>query len=111
LMSDSGEATERALLNNPSELRADILIKGQHRSGLSGTVQFLDAVQPKVIVATSRDFPENERIKDEWVTVIESRGIKLLRHDQTGAVRLLMFRDGFEARSYLTSDVLRSTSR
>jgi ComEC/Rec2-related protein len=111
LMSDSGEATERALLTNPSELRADVVIKGQHRSGISGTAEFLDAVRPQLIIATSRDFPENERLKEEWVAMVESRGIKLLRQDLTGAVRLLIFRDRWQAVPYLTSQTLRSTSR
>lgn len=111
LMSDSGEPTERALIANPSELRADLLIKGQHRSGISSAPEFVAAVQPQLIVATSRDFPENERIKDDWAAMVTSRGIKLFRQDLTGAVRLLIFRNGWEARPYLTSDVLRSTSR
>jgi competence protein ComEC len=111
LMSDSGEATERALLTNPSELRVDVVIKGQHRSGISGTAEFLDAVRPQLIIATSRDFPENERLKEEWVAMVESRGIKLLRQDLTGAVRLLIFRDRWQAVPYLTSQTLRSTSR
>lgn len=111
LMSDSGEPTERALLANPSELRSDIVIKGQHRSGISGTPEFFDAVRPQLVVATSRDFPESERLKDDWIAMLQSRGIKLLRQDLTGAVRLLVFRDGWQARPYLTSEVLRSSTR
>lgn len=111
LMSDSGEATERALLQNAAELPADILIKGQNRSAISGTTEFLDAVHPQLIVATSRDFPENERIKQDWVEMVESRGIKLLRQDMSGAVRLLIFRDRWQARPYLTSEILCNESR
>lgn len=111
LMSDSGEATERALLANPSELRADILVKGQNRTGISGTAELIDAVEPKVIVATSSDFPENERIKAEWAALLTSRGIKLLRQDFTGAVRLLFYGDHWEARPYLSSEILRSSNR
>ncbi len=68
LVSDSGLTTENALLQlvHPNELRSDILIKGQHYSGESGSPAFLDAVQPKLIVATSRDFPARERISEEW---------------------------------------------
>ena len=36
-LSDSGEATERLLLESGADLRSDILIKGQHHSGVSGT--------------------------------------------------------------------------
>src|SRR5207253_9309889 len=51
LVSDSGLETERALLAQPNELRSDVLIKGQHYSGQSGSPEFLDAVRPQLIVA------------------------------------------------------------
>ena len=110
-MSDSGEATERALLEHGASLRSDIVVKGQHHSGISGSAEFLDAVRPLAIVATSRDFPESERIPDNWAEMVRSRGIKLLRQDETGAVELNFFRDHWEATSYLTSETFRSPSR
>jgi competence protein ComEC len=111
LMSDSGETTERALLENGANLQTDVLIKGQHRSGLSGLPEFLDAVKPQLIIATSRDFPQTERIKDEWAEMVNARGIHLLRQDQAGAVQLRIFRNRVEARPYLGPEIFRSTSR
>jgi ComEC/Rec2-related protein len=112
ITSDSGVATEKALIDSGQNLRADVLIKGQHRSGESGSAEFLEAVHPNVIIATSRDFPENERIKDEWESMVAARRIKLFRQDQTGAVRVLVWKSGqFEVRPYLTPDVFRKTSR
>jgi beta-lactamase superfamily II metal-dependent hydrolase len=109
-MSDSGLATENFLLRNCPDLRSDLVLKGQHHSGLSGSEAFLDAVRPRAIVATSRDFPEYERIKEDWVERIHARGIKLFRHDETGAVRITVFRDRWEAKAYLNSETFRSTS-
>lgn len=111
IMSDSGVATEEFLSKNYPDLRSDIVVKGQHRSGISGSDAFLDSVQPQAIVATSRDFPENERIKNEWVERVGARGIKLFRLDETGAVRISVFRDRWEAKAYVTSETFRSTSR
>ena len=111
IMSDSGAATEEYLLKTYPDLRSDVLVKGQHHSGISGSDAFLDSVQPKAIVATSRDFPENERIQSEWVEHVESRGIKLLRQDEAGAVSVRVFRDRWEAKSYVTSETFRSLSR
>jgi competence protein ComEC len=111
LMSDSGVVTERVLLRNYPDLRADILIKGQHHSGDSGSPEFLDRVQPQAIVATSRDFPESERLKPEWVEDVRSRGIKLFRQDETGAVQIRLFRDGWEATAHVTGETFRSTRR
>jgi competence protein ComEC len=111
LMSDSGEATERALLNSHVDLRSDILVKGQNHSTPSGSDIFLDAARPRLIIATSRDFPEYERVSDEWADRIRARGIKLFRQDETGAVALRFRREDWEARAYITGEVFRSSSR
>jgi competence protein ComEC len=111
LMSDSGEATEQFLMRNYSDLRCDVLIKGQHHTGVSGTAVFLDRVQPQAIVATSRDFPESERLKPEWIEAVQARGIKLFRQDETGAIQIRLYRSGWDATCYVTGESFRSTSR
>ncbi|HEY1583103.1 MAG TPA: ComEC/Rec2 family competence protein [Chthoniobacterales bacterium] len=112
LVSDSGLATEKALLTLPNEkLESDILIKGQHYSGISGSPEFLDAVRPQLIVATSRDFPARERIPDDWAQLVEAHGIQLFRQDKTGAVQLEFFRDHWRAAAFLDQEIFRSRSR
>jgi beta-lactamase superfamily II metal-dependent hydrolase len=93
------------------DLRSDILVKGQHHSGNSGSANFLDAVQPRLVVATSRDFPQQERIPDEWPQRIQARGIKLFRQDETGAVELEFGESEWQARAYLTGEVFRRANR
>jgi ComEC/Rec2-related protein len=110
-MSDSGQETENALLAYGLNLRSDIIIKGQHHSGQSGSDPFLDAVRPQLIIATSRDFPEYERISDEWAEHVRARGIKLFRQDETGTATVRVGRDGWEAQSYLTGETFRSSSQ
>jgi competence protein ComEC len=110
-MSDSGIATETALLASAFDLRSDVIVKGQHHSGRSGSSEFLQAVHPELIVATSRDFPAHERIDDQWSEVLHWRGITLFRQDQTGAVELCLRPDGWEARSYVTGEIFRSANR
>jgi beta-lactamase superfamily II metal-dependent hydrolase len=99
------------LLRNGSNFQSDILVKGQHYSGISGSAPFLDAVQPRLIIATSRDFPEHERISEQWTEQVRTRGIKLFRQDETGAVELNFSGDEWSARAYLTGEVFRSVSR
>jgi beta-lactamase superfamily II metal-dependent hydrolase len=111
LMSDSGAETEQALLSNGLELHSDILIKGQHHSAASGSGAFLDAVRPQLIIATSQDFPEHERISENWADQVRARGIKLFRQDETGAVELRFRGNEWTARAYLTSEIFRSVSR
>jgi beta-lactamase superfamily II metal-dependent hydrolase len=111
MMSDSGEATENILLEKYPDLRCAILIKGQHHTGVSATPAFLDRVQPQAIVATSRDFPESERLKPEWLEEVRRRGIKLFRQDETGAVQIQLFRDQWEASAYVSGETFRNASR
>jgi competence protein ComEC len=109
--SDAGAEAEASLLHSQENLQSDILIKGQHRDGNSGTSEFLDAVKPKLIIASSRDLPAAEKIPDEWANDVAVSGIKLFRQDQTGAVEL-QFREGeWSARSYLTGEIFRSSNR
>ena len=76
-----------------------------------GTIEFIEAVQPRLIVATSRESPIAEKLSDEWAGEMAARGIKLFRQDQTGAVEI-EFRDGeWQARSYLTGETFRSSNR
>jgi competence protein ComEC len=110
-MSDNGAETERSLLSNGSELQSEILVKGQHHSGISGSVPFLDAVRPRLIIATSREFPDRERITEQWTEQLRARGIKLFRQDETGAVKLKFSRDEWTARAYVTGEVFRSVNR
>jgi ComEC/Rec2-related protein len=110
-MSDSGVRTEQALLADHFNLRSDIIVKGQHHSEQSGSGAFLDAARPRLIIATSRDFPEQERINDTWAEDLQRRGIKLFRQDQTGAVILRFGHDNWEAQSYLTGETFRSANQ
>ena len=111
LMSDSGTETEKMLLSNGLELHSDVLIKGQHHSAASGSAAFLDAVRPQLIIATSQDFPERERISEDWADQVRARGIKLFRQDETGAVQLEFRGREWTARAYLTGEIFRSVSR
>jgi competence protein ComEC len=110
-ISDSGVETERELLAYGLNLHSDIVVKGQHHSGNSCSGPFLEAVRPRLIIATSRDFPPNERISDSWAEDLRTRGIKLFRQDETGAVTVRFGRDGWEAQSYLTGETFRSSSQ
>jgi competence protein ComEC len=110
-VSDSGVKTEERLLASHSDLRSDIMVKGQNHSGESGSDPFLDAVQPRLIIATSRDFPSYERVSDAWIENLQKRGIKLFRQDETGAVILRFRQNSWEAQSYFTGEIFRSSSR
>src|SRR5881409_1300286 len=110
-MSDSGIKTEQALLARHLDIRSDIIIKGQHHSGQSGAETFLDAARPRLIIASSRDFPDHERISDAWAGELQNRGIKLFRQDETGAVTVRFHHDSWEAQSHVTGETFRSANQ
>ena len=70
--------------------------------------EFLDAVQPQLIVATSLIFPTRERIPDAWARTVRERGITLFRQDETGAVKLEFFRDHWQASGFMDHAAFRS---
>jgi competence protein ComEC len=111
LMSDSGVSTETTLLRSGADLRSDIVIKGQHHSGQSGSAEFMNAVQPRLVVATSRDFPQHERLNEQWTAELRRRHITVFPQSETGAVEILVWSNNWEARPYLTGEILRSSSR
>jgi competence protein ComEC len=110
-MSDAGIKTEQALLARHSDLRSDVVVKGQHHSGESGSEAFLDAASPQLIIASSRDFPDHERISDTWAGELQKRGIKLFRQDETGAVTLRFHHNSWEAQSYVTGETFCSANQ
>jgi competence protein ComEC len=109
--SDAGAEAEAALVAQGDNLRSDILIKGQHHAGGSGSAEFLAAVQPKLIIATSRETPLAERIDERWAADIAQRDVKLFRQDLTGAVELQFRSQEWIARAYLTGEIFRSSNR
>lgn len=111
MMSDSGDPTEEALLESNLDLRSDILVKGKHHTAASSSDRFLKAVSPRLIIATSRDFPYSEHISEEWLNRVSALGIKLFRQDESGAVRLRFGPNDWEAQAYLTGETFRSSNR
>lgn len=55
LLGDAGESIERLLLERPAELRADVLVLGEHPREASGTPALLAAVQPSLVLRHERN--------------------------------------------------------
>ncbi len=115
---DSGFFTEKWLMENERDLRSDILVKGRHASDISGTIDFIDAVAPRVIVttATARAAPlrftsDSAKFSETWAKQVAARGIALFRQDDTGAVRIEMQRDDFSVRAFAADQTFRKRAR
>jgi ComEC/Rec2-related protein len=84
--SDAGMETENRLLDSGIDLRADVIIAGHHRSDLTLSDAFLDAVGPQAIIASNSPFPVEERLDPGQVDYWKSRSIRVLDQAQTGGV-------------------------
>ena len=104
-LSDAGPATLDWLMQNaPTELPADIIVKGMPRSGVPMDTAFVDAVRPQLIVSTATQFPGSERMDEHWMRVIGERGVRIFRQDLTGAVRIDLQPQGYEASGFFNGE-------
>ena len=111
LMSDSGFATEQWLAENEPDLKADILVKGQHAKDLSGTLDFVTRVGSKIVVTSAANLGAAPQRLAVWEEDIRAHGIEVFRQDECGAVVIAVRGDGFEARSFLGDQTFRSRAR
>jgi ComEC/Rec2-related protein len=84
--SDAGMATERKMLEAGKDLSADIIIAGRHRGDLTLCDGFLDAVNPRAIIASNSQFPVEERLPPGVVEFWKSRGIEVIDQQKSGGV-------------------------
>jgi competence protein ComEC len=101
-MSDAGLYTEEWLMKNVlRELPSDILIKGSPRHGPSGDTAFLNAVKPRIVIATAAQFPDSERIAANFVDNLRRRDIRLFAQDRCGAVTVRIFPGHWEVSAFV----------
>lgn len=108
---DAGFITERWLLDHAADLRAEVLVRGQHGSDISGMMDFIAAVGPRAVVVACADFPEMARLSEEWVASVRERGIELYRQDESGAVRIELRPEQTTILEFLPAQKFRTRSR
>ena len=110
-MSDSGFATEHWLAQNESDLRADVLVKGQHAKDFSGTAEFISRVQPSVIICSALGYGAPSEALDAWTQSVRAQGIAVFRQDECGAARMEI-RDGeIIIRGFVNGQIFNSRAR
>jgi competence protein ComEC len=92
--SDIGFAVEQWLLANEPDLRADVLIKGWTQHDLSGTADFITAVQPSTVACAATSFGSSAAAFSEWAEPLRKRGITVLPQSELGAVRVKIEANG-----------------
>lgn len=82
-MNGAGSIAEQWLVNNETDLRCDILVRSPHAGE---TFDLIDAARPKAIICSCSTYVAAGRIDEDWATGVATRGIRLFREDETGAV-------------------------
>lgn len=87
-LGDAGRLSEQALLQNGTDLKADIIVAGLHQSDLSLTQGFIDAVKPQAIIipriaGSKMDGPRLERIEH-----LRHSDIQIIDRQKTGGLTL-----------------------
>lgn len=102
LMSDSGAATEDALVRHAGEeLRSNVVVLGRHGTDLTATEAFLRAVRPAVIVLNRADPFRASSDEPALRARLAATGAEIFDQEQCGAVILTVTRRGLEIRGYL----------
>jgi competence protein ComEC len=101
---DIGRSSERALVDQSFDLKADILLSPHHGSVTSNSSQFLEAVSPKhLLVSAGRStkgyFPHNSLAKE-----CESRQIDLFTTSDQGTLEIITKEDSYQLYGYKRED-------
>ena len=86
--SDAGIRAEMKMCDSGKDLTSDVIIAGHHRADLSLCDPFLNAVRPRVIIATNSRFPVEERRDPGTLDYWRSRGIQVIDLSESGGVTL-----------------------
>ena len=87
MVGDLGEPGETKLLQNETNLKADILKVGHHGSRNSSTDEFIRAVEPKVaVISAGRDNRFGHPHK-EVIDLLHQEGTKIYRTDLHGSIQ------------------------
>jgi ComEC/Rec2-related protein len=94
LTSDAGMGTERKMLDALTDVSADVIIAGRHRTDITLCDHFLDTVKPQAIIASNASHPEGEAVPPSSIAYWKSRGIRVIDQHESGGVTLRVDEDG-----------------
>jgi competence protein ComEC len=96
LTGDAEAVTEAWLLDSKTDVRADVLKLAHHGSRYSSTSRFLQAVTPRVVIASCSAGNEPGHIHPDTLTRVGNTGARLYRTDVDG--NITVWSDGRDVR-------------
>jgi len=97
---DISPQTEAELLASGQTLRAQVLVQGEHPAEPGPGTAWLQAVRPEVLIRPGRGYQPDRGLTPEFWETARRLGIRVLRQDRTGAVRLECRPEGIEIRPF-----------
>ncbi len=85
---DAEEISEKEMLNNQRDVKADVLKIGHHGSSTSTTEDFLEAVSPEYAVISSGKGNDYGHPHKETLERLDNKGVTILRTDINGTIIL-----------------------
>jgi beta-lactamase superfamily II metal-dependent hydrolase len=99
LLSDLGKAGQGALLEQESDLRADIVVTGLPARGEPLSDELLAAIQPQVIVVNDAQFPVIERAGSRLRERLQRPGWRVVYTSDEGTLTMRFKAEGWEVRA------------
>ena len=104
---DSGFTAERWLLEHRrSSLKSDVWVRGVHESDLSGTDDFVNAIEPRLIVVSDTRRRFSSPGIDEWVRRWRDAGLRVWTQRECGAVEGFVEKGGLRCVGFLRENCL-----
>jgi ComEC/Rec2-related protein len=99
---DAGFLAEKKILelSRPEDLRCAVIVRNQHAKDYSLLPEFLDAVQPQLIITSSDTFPAEQKLPQRTLEDCTARGIRILDQELSGATALRFWNDHIEVRPF-----------
>lgn len=110
LLSDLGRAGQGALLEQESDLRADIVVAGLPAQGEPLSEELLAAVEPQLIVVNDAQFPALERAGARLRERLQRPGWRVVYTSDEGTVTIRIKAEGWEVRA-MSGKVLTGPAR
>lgn len=85
---DAEKESEKEMLQNNLDLKADVLKLGHHGSSTSSSPEFLDKVNPSIAVASLGKGNDYGHPHKETLTKIKNKNITFYRTDESGSIVL-----------------------
>lgn len=104
ITADAGHETERSLLESRQDLSADVWICGRNQKDSMGQDAFVNAISPRVIIATEQAYPNTEKIPTSWRQWLENKGVAFYSQREHGAVFLIPSRNSLSVKGFLTNE-------